>query len=62
MLPVVVIRLHVGDLHAVGWDEGPTALATPVKAIRVGVGAKKHLELPRFNPTSWSKYHLLSKV
>ena len=31
------VRLHVGDLHAVGWDEGPWALATPAKAIRVKV-------------------------
>ena len=23
LLPVVVVRLHVGDLHAVGWGEGP---------------------------------------
>ena len=22
-IPVEVIRLHVGDLHAVGWGEGP---------------------------------------
>ena len=29
--------LHVGDLHAAGWGEGPRALATPVKAtIRLG--------------------------
>ena len=32
LLPVAVIRLHCGDLHAVGWGEGT------VKAIRVGVG------------------------
>ena len=37
LLPVTVIRLHVGDLHAVGWGEGLWALVTPVKAIRVGV-------------------------
>ena len=36
--PVAVIRLQDGDLHTVGWDECPWALATPVKAIRVGVG------------------------
>ena len=35
--PVVLVRLHVGDLHAVGWGLGPRALATPVKAIRVEV-------------------------
>ena len=29
-----------GDLHAVGWAEGPWALVTPVKAFRVGVGLK----------------------
>ena len=23
LLPVVVVRLHDGDLHAVGWGEGP---------------------------------------
>ena len=23
ILPVAVVRLHVGDLHAVGWGEGP---------------------------------------
>ena len=28
--------LRVGDLHAVGWGEGPR-LATPVKDTRVGV-------------------------
>ena len=31
-------KLHDGNLHAVGWGEGPWALVTPVKAIRVGVG------------------------
>ena len=41
---VVVISLHVGDLHAVGWSEGPWALVTPVKAIRVGVGVSKNTE------------------
>ena len=35
------VRLNVGDFHAVGWDEGPWALVTPVKVIRVGVGFKK---------------------
>ena len=34
LLPVAVDRLHVGDLHAVGWGEGPWALVTQVKAIR----------------------------
>ena len=24
-------RLHDGDLHTVGWGEGPSALVTPVK-------------------------------
>ena len=33
LLPVVVTRLHVGDLHQVDWDEDPWALVTPVKAI-----------------------------
>ena len=32
--------LHDGDLYAVGWVEGPWALVTRVKAIRVGVGFK----------------------
>ena len=40
---VAVGRLHVGDIHAVGWGEGPWALVSPVKAIRVGVFfLKKH--------------------
>ena len=38
LLPVVVVRLHYGDMVAVGWGEGPRALVTPVKAVRVGVG------------------------
>ena len=33
--------MYDGDLHAVDWGEGPWALVTPVKAIRVGVGLKK---------------------
>ena len=28
----------MSDLHAVGWGQGPWALETPVKAIRVGAG------------------------
>ena len=35
------VKLHDGDLHAVGWGEGPRSLVTPVKAIRVRVGLKK---------------------
>ena len=42
LLHVPVARLHDGDLHAVGWGEGPRALVTPVKAIRVGVGLIKN--------------------
>ena len=38
LLSVAVVKLHDGDLHAVGW--GPRALVTPVKAIRVGMGLK----------------------
>ena len=38
LYPVAVVKLHDGNLHAVGWGEGPGALVTPVKAIRVGVG------------------------
>ena len=30
-----ITRLHVGDLHAVAWGEGPRALVTPVKATRL---------------------------
>ena len=37
LLPVAVVRQHVGDLHAVGWGEGPIALVIPVKAIRMGI-------------------------
>ena len=33
-------RLYDGDLNAVGWGEGPWALFSSVKAIRVGVGLK----------------------
>ena len=36
MLPVAVVRLYVGVLHAIGWGEGPWALVTPVEAIRLG--------------------------
>ena len=52
LLPVVVTRLHVEDLHAVGWGEGRGTLemVTPVKAIRVGVGGYiKLFELILFN-------------
>ena len=45
LLPVTVVRLHDGDLHSVGWCEGPLALVTPVKAIRVGAGLKKTMNL-----------------
>ena len=38
LLPVAVVKLHDGDLHVVGWGEGPLALVTPVKPIWVGVG------------------------
>ena len=38
--PDAVIR-HDGDLHAVGWGEGPRPLPTAVKSSRVGVGLKK---------------------
>ena len=31
-------QMHVGDLHAVSWGEGPWALVTSIKAIVVGVG------------------------
>ena len=41
LLPVVVVRLHDGDLHAVGWGEGSRAFVTPVKAISVGAGLYK---------------------
>ena len=32
-----VVRLHFGDLFAVGWGEGPWAFVTPVKAMMVWV-------------------------
>ena len=38
LLPISVLRLHVGDLHDVGLGEGPRVLVTPVKAIRVVIG------------------------
>ena len=41
LLADAVERLHVGDLHAVGQGEGPWALMTPEKAIKVGVGILK---------------------
>ena len=34
LLTVTIIRLNVGDLHAVGWGEGPYTLVTLVAAIR----------------------------
>ena len=46
LLPVAVVRLPEGALHAVGWGEGPWALVTP--AIRLGVEllkAKQKLQL-----------------
>ena len=48
--PVVVVRLHDGDLDAVGWGESPWALVTPVKAITVGVGLKNY---GRFKLDTW---------
>ena len=50
-------------LHVVGWGEGPWALATQVKAIRVGVGLIKKYIIPlTFNlmkeNESWSKSEL----
>ena len=41
LLPVAVVKLHNGGLHAVGWGEGPRVLVAPVTAIKVGVGLKK---------------------
>ena len=29
--------MHIGDLHAVGWGEGPGALVTPVKSFVLGL-------------------------
>ena len=37
LLPVAVVRLHVGYLHAVGWGEVLWKLMTPVAAIMEGV-------------------------
>ena len=36
-----VVRLHIGDLHALGWCKGPWALVTTLKAIILGVGISK---------------------
>ena len=41
LFPLVLKRLHVGDLQVVGWVEGLVALATLVKSTRVGLGALK---------------------
>ena len=43
VLPVAVVRLHIGDLYAFVWagGEDPRGYVTPVKAIRAGeVGYK----------------------
>ena len=35
LLPVVVLRLHIGDLHAVGWGEGYMSSGTdPIKILQ----------------------------
>ena len=34
--------MYIGDLHAAGWGEGPYALVTPMKSIRVVVGVKRN--------------------
>ena len=64
LLPVAVIRLHVGGLNAVGWGKGPWALVTPVRAIRVGVGDYKRKE--KIIPTKWcislTYIHLLNSI
>ena len=53
LLPVAVVRLN-----AVGWGEGPWALVTPVKAIRVGVGFLKNND---FQPSSIMCWDLNSR-
>ena len=45
---VADVWLAAGDLHAIGWGEGPWALVTPVKAIRVGVGVYNNLPVTRY--------------
>ena len=56
LLPVEVIRLHVGDLHAVGWGHGgPWALATPVKAVRVGLKKEMFVDTNKERKVHMSK-------
>ena len=45
MLPVAVVKLHDGDLHAVGWGEGPCALVTQKKPL-VWEWGFKNIEAP----------------
>ena len=40
-LTLIEIRLQNRDFNGVGWGNGPWALVTPVKAIKVGVGGYK---------------------
>ena len=47
----MVIRLYVGDLHALGWGEGPQVYVTKNKVTRMGVGAWKRLPLKRYGKT-----------
>ena len=57
LLPVEVIRLHVGDLHAVGWGHGgPWALATPVKAVRVGLKKEMFVDTNKERKVHMSKF------
>ena len=30
LLPVAVVKLHDGDLHAVGWGEGSMSIGDPI--------------------------------
>ena len=41
--------MHDGDVHFVGWVEGPWAMVNSVKAIRVGVRLWKSLVMPKVN-------------
>ena len=53
ILPVEVVRLNIGGLHAVGWGEGPRVLATPEKAI-MGMWIIKRLSpIISYNVVQW---------
>ena len=41
LLPGAVVRLHDGDLHAVGWGEGLQPLVTQIKTLGLEWDFKK---------------------